>query len=368
MSLASALASLCILAFCSTHSFAQSSQELKAEIDQVVARHKKTGEIVGLEIGVIRKGGQPQTFACGEVFKRSGQPPSAYTLFQIGSITKTFTGVLLALFVERGIVGLEDPLQKYVPHGTHVPNLNGRQILLVHLATHTSGLPRNPPMRPRQRELSLDAMYKLLNEAKLGSEPGQQYLYSSWGSALLAEALVRVAKAEDYQVLLEQEVLAKLAMSETTIRPSGDSKVAQGYARDGYPAAWNLTTWPAFNGGGALYSSMEDMLKYLSFNLGLTQTSLNTILRVVHEPRAQGLKPSHNVGLAWEIHEYGKFKRTIIEKTGGTFGFLSYIGFVRGEPTGVVILANSVATETFQIGRQVLTLLLNDRRSSAPSP
>jgi CubicO group peptidase (beta-lactamase class C family) len=289
-------------------------------------------------------------------------------LFQIGSITKTFTGGLLALFVERGNVQFEDPLQKYVPQGIKIPTYNGRQIQLVDLATHTSGLPRNPPMGPRQRELSLDAMYKLLNGAKLASEPGRQYLYSSWGSALLAEALVRAAKAEDYQALLDREVLAKLAMAETTIRPSADAKIAQGYSRDGYPATWNLTTWPAFNGGGALYSSMQDMLKYLSFNLGLTQTSLNFILRVVHEPRAQGLKPNHSVGLAWEIHKIPRFKQTIIEKTGGTFGFASYIGFVRGERTGVVVLANSVATETAQIGRQILTLLLNNRRSSEPSP
>jgi CubicO group peptidase (beta-lactamase class C family) len=218
-------------------------------------------------------------------------------------------------------------------------------------------------MGPRQRELSLDAMYKLLNEAKLGSEPGRQYLYSSWGSALLAEGLVGVAKAAHYQALLEREVLSKLGMAETTIRPSveGDSKVAQGYARDGYPAARDLWTWPAFIGGGALYSSMDNMLKYLSFNLGLTQTSLNSILSVVHQPRARGLRPSHNVGLAWEIYEYPKSNRTIIEKSGGTFGFRSYIGFVRGESTGVVVLANSVATETSQIGRQILTLLAKNQ-------
>lgn len=370
MRLASALVTLWILIFCSTDSLAQFDPELKTKIDEVVSRHKKTGEIVGLEIGVISKGSQPQTFSYGEALKRSGQPPSSATLFQIGSITKTFTGVLLALFVERGIVRLDDPLQNYVPSGTRVPSYNGRPILLVHLATHTSGLPRNPPMGARQRELSLDVMYKLLNSAKLGTEPGQQYLYSSWGSALLAEALVKAAKAEDYQTLLEREVLSKLGMGETTIRPGSETeaRVAQGYARDGYPAVRNLTTWPAFNGGGALYSSMEDMLKYLSFNLGLTPSSLNSILRIVHEPRAHGLKPNHNVGLAWEIHDYPKSNRTIIEKTGGTFGFRSYIGFVRGEATGVVILANSVATEAPQIGRQILTLLLGNRRPIDPSP
>ena len=369
-SLASALAALCILAVCPANSFAQSGLELKAKIDEIVSRQMQAGGVVGLEIGVINKGGQPQTFDYGEVLKRSGRMPSPSTLFQIGSITKTFTGLLLALFVERGIVRLEDPLQQYVPQGIRVPGYNGRQILLVDLATHTSGLPRNPPMKPRQYELRLEAMYALLNEAKLTREPGQKYEYSSWASALLAEALVRVAKAEDYQALLEREVLSKLGMGETTIRPSavGDTRVAQGYTRGGYAAPWNLSTWPAFNGGGALYSTMGDMVKYLSFNLGLAQTSLNSVLSVVHQPRARGLTPSHNVGLAWNISDFPKLNLTIIGKEGGTLGFSSYIGLIRGEPTGVVVLANSVATETPQIARQILTLLVKNRQSSAPAP
>src|SRR5574341_460152 len=179
---ASALASLFLLAVCPTNSIGQSGLKLKAKIDEVVSRHKKAEEVVGLSIGVIVNGSQPQTFAYGEVLKRSGQMPSLSTLFQIGSITKTFTGVLLALFVERGIVRLEDPLQRYVPQGIQVPTYNGRQILLVDLATHTSGLPRNPPLNPRQREPSVKAMYRLLNEAKLTREPKQRYEYSSWGS------------------------------------------------------------------------------------------------------------------------------------------------------------------------------------------
>ena len=363
LGVSSAWAALGLLAVCSANSFALTGPELKAKIDEIVSRHMKAGGVVGLEIGVISKGGQPQTFDYGEVLRRSGQKPSPSTLFQIGSITKTFTGVLLAVFVERGIVQLDDPLQKYMPSGIQAPSYNGRQIQLVDLATHTSGLPRNAPMRQRQYELSLEAMYKLLNEAKLGSEPGQKYLYSNWASALLAEALVRASNAKDYQALLEREVLAKLGMGETMLRPSADeeARVAQGYAKDGYPAAWNMTTWPAFNGSGALYSSMGDMLKYLSFNLGLTQTSLNSILSVAHQPRARGLTPSHNVGLAWEIHVYPKSNLTIIDKPGGTLGFGSYIGFIGGQRTGVVVLANSVAAGVAQIVQEILTLLVKNQ-------
>ena len=364
-----ALAALGLTAYL-TDAFAEPLPELKAKVDALVSREMQAGQIVGLEIGLISKRSQPQTFDYGEVLKRSGRKPSLSTLFQIGSITKTFTGILLALLAERGIVRLDDPLQKYVPHGIQVPRYNGRQILLVDLATHTSGLPRNPPMKPRQYELSVDAMWQLLNEAKLTREPKQRYEYPSWGFGLLAEALVRAANADDYQALLDREVLSKLGMGETTLRPraEGEARVAQGYARDGLAAPWNLPTWPAFNGGGALYSTMGDMLKYLSFNLGLAQTSLDSVLSVVQRPTARGLTPDHNVGLAWQISDFPKLNLTIIEKEGGTRGFTSYIGLIRGEPTGVVVLANSVATRSTVIGRQILMLAAKSPAGLPTSP
>lgn len=362
--LAFALGGLILLPASRANLFAQSRPDLRAKIDEIVSRQIKAGAVVGLEIGVIIKGGQPHTFDYGEVLKRSGRTPSPSTLFQIGSITKTFTGVLLALFVERGIVQLDDPLQKYLPQEIRVPSYNGRQILLVDLATHTSGLPRDAPMRRGQEQLTVDQMYQGLHKLRIAREPGQQYEYSNWGFALLAHALTRVAKSADYQTLVQAELLSRLGMSATTVRPGVESedRVAQGYANDGYAARRNMSTWPAFDGSGGLYSSMTDMLKYLSFHLGLTQTTLNSILKVVHQSRANGgLGPGHSAGLAWEILEDSKSRQTRIEKDGGTIGFRSYIGFIREEPIGVVVLANSVTTGSPQIGRQILTLLAKNQ-------
>jgi CubicO group peptidase (beta-lactamase class C family) len=353
-----AVAALSLLAAFPANLFAQPGPELKAKIDEIVSRQMKTGGVVGLEIGIISKGGQPQTFDYGEVLKRSAQLPSPSTLFQIGSITKTFTGVLLALFVEHGIVQLDDPLQKYVPQGIEVPSYNGRKILLVDLATHTSGLPRDAPMI-KGGQLTVDQMYQRLDNLRITREPGERYEYSNLAFGLLADALMRVSKSDDYQALVQREVLSKLGMGETMIHPGAENEnVAQGYTTAGPPAPWNMPTWPAFNGAGALYSSMRDMLKYLSFHLGLTQTSLNSTLKVLHQSIIHDSeRPSHSTGLAWEILSDPKSKLTRIEKDGGTLGFRSYIGFIRGEPTGVVVLTNSVATGSSQIGRQILTLL-----------
>ena len=237
-----------------------SAQDLKPDVDALVLKLTKNGGIVGLTVGVISKSDQPQIFTYGEVVRGSGQKPSPSTLFQIGSITKTFTGVLLALLVERKIVQFNDPLQKYVPAGIKVPSYNGRQILLEDLATHMSALPRNPPMTKQQTRLTVDEMYGLLRNLRLTREPGRQYEYSNWGFGLLANALIRAAKTADYQALLEREVLAKLAMDRTTIHPNAE--VAQGYRSDGRSAAWSMSTWPALDGTGALNSTASDMLRY----------------------------------------------------------------------------------------------------------
>ena len=220
-----------------------SAQELKPEVDTSVSKLTKSGGIVGLTVGVISKRDQPQIFTYGEVVRGSGQKPSPSTLFQIGSITKTFTGLLLALLVERKIVQFSDPLQKYVPEGIKVPTYNGRQILLEDLATHMSALPRNPPMTKQQTQLTVDEMYGLLRNLQSKTrEPGRQYEYSNWGFGLLANALIRAAKTAGYQALVEREVLAKLAMDRTAVHP--DTEVAQGYRSDGRSAAWNMSTRP----------------------------------------------------------------------------------------------------------------------------
>src|ERR1043166_6409967 len=151
-------------------SFKVSAQDLKPDVDALVSKLTKNGGMVGLSVGVISKSDQPQIFTYGETVKGSHQKPSSSTLFQIGSITKTFTGVLLALLDERKIVQFNDPLEKYVPAGIKVPSYNGRQILLEDLATHMSALPRNPPMTKQQTRLTVDEMYGLLRNLRLRSE------------------------------------------------------------------------------------------------------------------------------------------------------------------------------------------------------
>jgi CubicO group peptidase (beta-lactamase class C family) len=118
-----------------------------------------------------------------------------------------------------------------------------------------------------------------------------------------------------------------------------------------------MRTWPAFNGAGALKSTMNDMMKFLDFNMGVTRSSLSSLLPALQEPRHDAKEPGHFVGLAWEMMPLGAGRsRTVIWKNGATDGFSAYIGFVRDTSTGVVILANQ-RFPVSRLGVRILRLL-----------
>src|ERR1044071_269205 len=150
-------------------------------VQEIVTPFVKRGEVIGLAVVAVRDGSPARITTYGESLKGSGRRPLSSTLFQIGSTTKTFTALLLATFLERRLVRFEDPVQKYMPAKIRLPMYHGKEISLLDLATHRSGLPRNPPMAKQQTRLSLDDMYNLLERVRLTREPGGQYEYSNWG-------------------------------------------------------------------------------------------------------------------------------------------------------------------------------------------
>ncbi len=283
-----------------------------------------------------------QLLSYGEIVKGSGTLPTTSTVFEIGSVTKTFTAALFALFVQRGLVRFDDPLQQYVPVWVTVPSYNGQPITLIDLATHTSGLPKSPPLRGIQH-LTDEMMYRYLNDYHLTRPPGTQYEYSNTGFALLAHALTRVAGVA-YEPLIEREISAKLGMADTRITLTRDEerRFAQGYNARGWPAPVNLRSWPAFIGAGALRSTPNDMMRYLRFNLGILQTDLNGLLPLLQKKWHMAMRPGTGVGLAWQMAPLQPGSdRTMLAKNGGTAGFHSHIACVKETQTGVVMLANT---------------------------
>src|SRR5262245_15121158 len=144
-------AGLCLAVFGAFSFFALLShgKDLRSQVDALVQPLVDGHETVGCVVGIVQDG-RVQFAAYGETEKGSGKKPTVKTIYEIGSVGKAFTGVLLADMVNAGLVKLDDPLQKYVPRSVKVPVKDGQAITLEHLVTHTSGLPIVPDnMRPK---------------------------------------------------------------------------------------------------------------------------------------------------------------------------------------------------------------------------
>lgn len=334
---------------------AEIAPETRARIDEIASGPVLQGEVPGLIVGVIQ-GNDRMVRGFGEAVAGTGIRPNAATVWDIGSITKTFTAMLLAIYAQRGVVRYGDPLQKYVPEWVAVPSYEGRPIELIDLATHTSGLPKAPALEGR-RHLSVEEMYRITSRYRLTRAPGETFEYSNWGFALLAQALVR-ATGQNYEQLVEREICAPLGMADTRIELTQDetARKAQGYGRDGRPRPDDPPAWPAFYGAGALHSTMNDMMRYLAYNMGQMNTPLDSILPDLQKHWHAGGSPDTYVGLAWQMVPMRATDRTIIWKNGAVSGFFSYIGFVKETATGVVVIANR-KTRVGRIGAQILRML-----------
>ena len=309
---------------------------------------------VGVAVG-IDHGGTQGFYAYGEVARGSGRRPQPNTEFEIGSITKVFTTTLLALYAHRHVVKLDAPLQSYVPRGITVPGFAGRQITLAELATHTSGLPRQP--QPRADSYTPAEMFAFLGAYRLPRAPGSEFEYSNLGVALLAHALAKAANTP-WETLVERDITSKLGMPDTRLKLDGEqrARLATGYNRAG-PARENLSTWPAFNGAGALFSTVNDLMRFLAWNEGEMHSDLDALLDDLHKPRFALRRLGAAMGLAWHILPMGTSGSSIVWKDGGTRGYSSYIGFVPGAKSGIVLLSNSIDCPVPGTGAQILATL-----------
>ena len=342
---------------------------IKDKADALAARYLANGRGgVGLVIGVI-DGDRRMILAYGETVRGNGQEPRTNTIFQIGSITKVFTATLLAIYAEKNVVNYNDPLQKYVPAGRRVPIWKARKITkitLLDLATHYSGLPRTVTT---SGPTSIKQAYDLLENTTLVSKPGDTWAYSNLGFGFLALAVADAASAPGWESLVEKDIASPLNLVDTAsvdLNVAPSQRSAQGYTKAGNATASIMSGWPALGGAGELYSTPDDMMKFLSFNMGLTQTPLNSLLPDLHKSwRPVTGQPGRTQGLGWNIYET---KTRTVWKNGTTPGFHSYIGFCKAKKSGVFVLSNSLQLNSTNLGQELLGFLAGDPLPSAGTP
>lgn len=271
-------------------------------------------------------------------------PAQADTLFEIGSITKTFTGLLLADMAARGEVGLNDPAAKYLPAGWTLP-VRGRPITLLDLTTHRSGLPRVPLNMPYSDEGNPYADYtpalmrNFLKTWVPDREPGVQYEYSNLGVALLGQILAQRA-GTDYETLVRTRITGPLRMADTTIRTADGDMRRQAIPHDEFLRP--VTPWAGgvMVAAGGLRSDADDMLTYIGAHIGFVPTPLKPVMDGMRVIRGDGDGPKAAMGIGWMVAttQMG----TIVTHGGATGGYLANAAFDPVRQRGVVVLANAM--------------------------
>jgi len=290
------------------------------------------------------------------VMKEGGAPIAADTEFEIGSITKTFTSLLLADLVVRGEMSLDDPVTKYLPPGATGLERNGKTVSLGHLATHSSGLPPMPgnfaPANPADPYADYgDAkLLAYLGGTVLERDPGESYAYSNLGAGLLGYALT--ASRGGYEKVMRERILLPLGMTDTaqTLTPAQQARFATGHNPRLVPTpAWSLDV---LAGAGSLRSTASDMAKYLKAAANPDASPMPAAFNLAERPVVDGSSPSLRIGLGW--HVYLRDNRRIEWHNGRTGGFASMIAFDPVSRDGVVVLSNA------SIGVEDLTLHMLD--------
>jgi len=349
--------------------------ELKAVLDRDLADALKDGALApstngGVVIGVSQRGIR-RIFVYGPVKEDS--------IFEIGSISKTFTGLILAQMVAQHKVNLDEPVRELLPAGA-VAKPEGAEITLLDLATQQSGLPRLPDnlqpadMQDPYADYRPADLYRFIAKHGVSKPPSARFNYSNLGLGLLGQALANRA-ATTYPDLLRMEVTGPLQLNDTVVKlsPEQEKRFAPGHGAQHQAArGWNFD---ALAGAGAIRSTASDMLTYLEAQLhpealkhpagaGAADDPLGTLARALvmsHELRADSL-PGMKVGLAWLFEtKTGGFWHN-----GGTGGYSSYALFDPQRDYAVVVLYNTTISASGSFA-DALAEHVADRLSGKPA-
>jgi CubicO group peptidase (beta-lactamase class C family) len=327
-------------------------------------------------VGIVSKDHR-EVFGFGRFSAQNDQQPDAKTLFEIGSVTKTFTALLLAERVEQGKLKLDDPVQNYLPDSVAMPKRGDHEITLLHLATHTSALPRIPRSIGLIALISSDPyknytekdLYKTLGKIELSRDPGEEFEYSNLGFGLLGHLLSRQA-GRPYEELLRERICKPLGLDETRIELDDEHRQRLAPPHNALGVASSTWEFDALAGAGAIRSTADDMLRYLEANMGLKETPLLSAMRLCHRPRHQAGHAVQSIGLGWHIEKVPG-RPALVFHGGGTGGYTSLVGFTQpdaGPAVGVVVLANTAPSNSGMAANDIAVKLLAALREPPRDP
>lgn len=363
-----------------TNAVAASTHPVAPMVAPIIKQFMQDNQIPGVAVELYVKG-VPSSYYYGYADKARKIKVNRNTIFELGSLTKLFTSLLLVQEVNAGVMQLNDPIIKYLPRTAKLSQSNLKQVSLKNLATHTASLPLDLSLAKQNA-----ALIQYFSHWSPKKPVGTQWRYSNVGFGLLGYALVNVTHKK-YDPLYDNNILRPLGMNTiaTTVPNYLRTNYAQGYGSDGRPAPRvNMSLFPA---ASAMKASGRDMLLFLSAAIGLPHTppAIAKEMQMTQTPYVH----THVLlqGLGWQIwpvnpdnilallHPSATLETqtklparmlsgtqrifdasALIDKTGATAGFYAYIAVIPEDKSGIVILANRnispAAIET--VGRTIL--------------
>jgi CubicO group peptidase (beta-lactamase class C family) len=349
---------------------------LAPTVDALVKTEQEAQRLPGLTVGVVVDGMLVLQAASGVRDVERGLPIERSTLFEIASVTKTFTTTAVLALRDQGRLELDDPIARHLPElaGVVYPNGDDPPISIRHLLTHTSGLP-NTGRFAYDADSAPTAGEVLRSFEGLGleSSPGERFSYSNVGFTVLALLVERIAKAP-YERYVGERVLSPLGMASSGFAPAAATK-ATGYERDkGEVRAARSKKRGGAGGSGGLWSSVDDLSRFVAFQLDAwparagaesgpvrrsTRRESHTLqanrgLKVRRSEQATDIE-TRGVGLGWQVYEDCTFDR-VAWHNGKTSGFSSAIYLVPANGVGVIVLSNGDG-DADKVARGVLAKL-----------
>ncbi len=318
---------------------AGNANELPEDVNHQAQVRIDTGYHLGTVIGIIDNNGS-RFYGFGQMSLTDHKKPNKNSIFEIGSLTKPFTTLLLAALETEGKMDFNEPVKNYVPALRNAIGNNGKSSTLKNLVTHTAGLPRNPD-NTRRDDSNRFADYTVqdLNEflSTYSFEGGTpEYSYSNLGFLILEHAIENELKSS-YETLLQEKILDRLNLNDThfDVPNSKRQRLVAGFRAGEITDEVNLGEFPAM---GGLKSTAEDMLRFLGAQIGLVPSNLHKPIKLIQSEVYSDDEISMSLG--WEILKREESGKTIYKFSGGTNGFVSFMAFDAEAQIGVVVLVN----------------------------
>ena len=324
-------------------------------IDPLVEPYIDHGIVVGLSVGVLHQGEQ-QVFGYGQLGNGDERTPDGKTIYEVGSVSKVFTGVLLADAITRKLVRLDQPAGELLPTHVTMPIFEQRAITLQHLATHVSGLPPIPDnlnltdMENPYAAYSIEDLYEFLGQHRLTRAPGEKGEYSNLGVGLLGNLLAH-RQQMSYDKLVRERIASPLGMVDTTIALDDQQKVrlAPPHTADGTVTSnWDI---PAFAGAGAILSSVDDMLIFAKAHLSPPADEIGRAIELAWKEHQSPISDGDfAVGLGWHFARDGRTRW----HNGQTGGYHSMLLINRDIDSAIVLLANTATHEVDRLAQDIM--------------